>query len=44
MFYELTGRAPPKPLTLTVNFRSHTGILDVAGESSSAMLTYADVC
>jgi hypothetical protein len=31
VFYELTGRAPTKPLTLTLNFRSHTGILDAAG-------------
>jgi ATP-dependent exoDNAse (exonuclease V) beta subunit len=31
VFHELTGRAPAKPLTLTLNFRSHTGILDAAG-------------
>jgi len=31
VFYELTGQAPTKPLTLTLNFRSHTGILDAAG-------------
>jgi hypothetical protein len=31
VFYQLTGRAPAKPLTLTLNFRSHTGILDAAG-------------
>jgi hypothetical protein len=31
VFYELTGRAPTKPLTLTLNVRSHTGILDAAG-------------
>ncbi len=28
VFYELTGRAPTRPLTLTLNFRSHTGIQD----------------
>jgi hypothetical protein len=40
VFHELTGRAPAKPLTLTLNFRSHTGILDAAGVLLEWLLKY----
>jgi ATP-dependent exoDNAse (exonuclease V) beta subunit len=40
VFYELTGRAPTKPLTLALNFRSHTGILDAAGVLLEWLLKY----
>ncbi len=40
VFYELTGRAPTKPLILTLNFRSHTGILDTAGVLLEWLLKY----
>ena len=40
VFYELTGRAPTKPLTLTLNFRSHTGILEAAGVLLEWLLKY----
>ena len=31
VFHHMTGKAPDKPLTLNLNFRSHTGILEAAG-------------
>jgi hypothetical protein len=40
VFYELTGRAPTKPLTLTLNFRSHAGILEAAGVLLEWLLKY----
>jgi hypothetical protein len=40
VFHELTGRASAKPLTLTLNFRSHTSILDAAGVLLEWLLKY----
>jgi hypothetical protein len=34
VFHELTGQEPAKPLTLTLNFHSHTGILDSEDSTS----------
>jgi hypothetical protein len=40
VFHQLTGRVPAEPLTLTLNFRSHTVILDAAGVLLEWLLKY----
>jgi hypothetical protein len=40
VFHELTGQEPAKPLTLTLNFHSHTGILDSEGVFLELLLKY----